>query len=259
MTSTSWDGSKQYVYDWMAQKYVQVLWGNYFFLSDEVVEYQQTVRNILDVLSSVGGIFSLLGSVLGTLFIFINNQFIKAKFIRALYFQSHESSEELQNQPQDKGAIYLKFNWKNKFVSARMALYKLCCCCRPLKLSKQDKFFLEGQRLIERDLSIFYVIQTMHKLKVTMAVLLSKQFQDLIPEIMDEYIRYQKLDSEAQGQTKLTPDDLHLDNDRDLAMILDFLNRDEKHAMRRSLSVKTPKENSLNNSMRSEVEMSLAK
>jgi hypothetical protein len=155
--------------------YIQVLWGNYFFLSDEVVEYQQTVRNILDVLSSVGGIFSLLGSVLGTMFIFINNQFIKAKFIRALYFQTEDDidqPESSRDSPKTKNARFLKFNWKNKFVSVRMVFFRICCC-RRLKLSKEDKFFTEGEALIQRDLSIFYVIQTLHKLKVTMAVLLS--------------------------------------------------------------------------------------
>lgn len=58
----SWFGSKSYDVFYLKNgdtKSYQLLWGSYFFISDEVVEYQQTVRNIVDCLSSVGGIMSL--------------------------------------------------------------------------------------------------------------------------------------------------------------------------------------------------------
>jgi hypothetical protein len=84
----------------------------------------------------------------------------------------------------------------------------------------------------------------------------------MIPEIISEYVRYQRLDSKTNEQTTLTPDDLQLEKERDLALILDFLNRDEKHMMKHEDPSESPKQSftrALDVSIGSEVEMSLAR
>lgn len=109
------------------------MWGTYFFLSDEMVEHQQTVRTILDCLSSVGGLLSLFLSAASKAFIIVNRKWMTAKLIRALYFkgpiknktESMVAKEKQKNEMDYKGIKYIKFNWKNK-----LAMFKSNRICK---------------------------------------------------------------------------------------------------------------------------------
>ena len=79
----------------------QMLWATYFFMSDERVDHSQNVYNIFSVLSSVGGIMSLLLGFLTNIFIVVNRKFIIAKLIRSLYFKGGSNDE-----PDDPDAMF---------------------------------------------------------------------------------------------------------------------------------------------------------
>ena len=64
-----------------------MLWGSFFFLSNEVIEHQYSVKTISSVFSNVGGLLAIVMGLLKMPFNFVNRKFIIAKLIRNLYFK----------------------------------------------------------------------------------------------------------------------------------------------------------------------------
>lgn len=96
-SAVSWSGSAFIdTYNWkrdgvnLRQEDHQLLFGTYFFLADEVVEYQHSVMHIFDCLSSVGGLESVIFSLALNLVLLVNRNAIIAKLIRSLYFTEPE-------------------------------------------------------------------------------------------------------------------------------------------------------------------------
>jgi hypothetical protein len=63
-----------------------VLFGAYFFMSQEVVDNVRNQYSIISLLGSLGGLLSGLYSIFLVVTSYINRQFIIAKIIRNLYF-----------------------------------------------------------------------------------------------------------------------------------------------------------------------------
>ena len=129
--------------NWKEERY-QLLWGTYFFLADEVVEHQHRVRNILDCISALGGLWSLLFSLLSNMFLIINRKWFVAKLLRHLYFEKkscddHDCNESIMAQK----AKTMKFTWKNKLAEYRMKIQNLFRC--KFKATRQDRLFLKGE------------------------------------------------------------------------------------------------------------------
>ena len=68
----------------------ELIFGTYFFLSDDLVEMSRTVYNIIDLLAEFGGF----NGVIFTLYKILGEAFTKniivAKFIRSLYYKIDE-------------------------------------------------------------------------------------------------------------------------------------------------------------------------
>jgi hypothetical protein len=62
-----------------------LLYGAYFFLSDEVISYQRDVENLIAVLAKFGGIFALANKIFLLLGYFANERLLIAKYIRTIY------------------------------------------------------------------------------------------------------------------------------------------------------------------------------
>lgn len=63
-----------------------ILFSSYFFMGNEVKYHEFTAFNFIDVLSSIGGLFSVIASFFGVIAYWINERTIIAKYIRSLYF-----------------------------------------------------------------------------------------------------------------------------------------------------------------------------
>ena len=157
----------------MVSETYQLLWGTYFFLSDEYIEHQQTVRTIFDILSSVGGIMSLLLASFGQVFLYLNRKWIVAKLVRSLYFTYKGSQKE--SEFSFKNISYIKFKWHHKMVFIKKFMFKCLlqmCCHKRAVFSFSDVVFAEGERHIKRDLNVFHMVQNIQKLKVAVAILM---------------------------------------------------------------------------------------
>ena len=75
------DGGKTYILERN-----QILFGCFFFLSDERMAHSRDAYNILKLLAAFGALYSMIFSSLEGVGKFINSKIIRAKFIRALYF-----------------------------------------------------------------------------------------------------------------------------------------------------------------------------
>jgi hypothetical protein len=62
------------------------MWGSYFFLSDELVTQNKSVRAYLEILSELGGVIEIFFIVLALFNSFYNEILLRNKFIRSLYF-----------------------------------------------------------------------------------------------------------------------------------------------------------------------------
>ena len=58
----------------------------YFFMANDLKYHEFTAFNILDILSAIGGLLSIITKSFGVIAVFINKKTIMAKFIRSLYF-----------------------------------------------------------------------------------------------------------------------------------------------------------------------------
>jgi hypothetical protein len=55
-------------------------------MSNEIIYHEFTAFNVLDVLASIGGLFSVIASFFGIPALWVNERTIVAKYIRSLYY-----------------------------------------------------------------------------------------------------------------------------------------------------------------------------
>ena len=55
-------------------------------MSNEIIYHEFNAFNILDVLASIGGLFSVIASFFGVPALWVNERTIVAKYIRSLYY-----------------------------------------------------------------------------------------------------------------------------------------------------------------------------
>ena len=71
---------------WSNLPRTQTLFGAYFFVSTDQVNYHFDVFNIIYLAQSIGGIFGLLLAMFRFIGEYINHELVLAKFIRSLFY-----------------------------------------------------------------------------------------------------------------------------------------------------------------------------
>ena len=72
-----------------------VLYGTYFFLSNELVNHTRKAENILEIISNLGGMFEILWVLFMYIGNSVNNKYITAKFIREIYSKKKDDVNTL--------------------------------------------------------------------------------------------------------------------------------------------------------------------
>ena len=64
----------------------RIIFGAYFFLSEQRLEHSRFVYNLIQLASTAGGLIAGIWASFGVMVMFINEQYLIAKFVRALFF-----------------------------------------------------------------------------------------------------------------------------------------------------------------------------
>jgi len=64
----------------------RILWGTYFFYSEEMLIHSREMQNFFNVLSDFGGITEILIYSVGVFVMWFNRRFERSKFVKSLYF-----------------------------------------------------------------------------------------------------------------------------------------------------------------------------
>lgn len=102
-----------------------VIFGAYFFYSQERLEHSRSVFTYVNILAEIGGLFECFILVFGSLALIINDKLMVAKYIRMLYFKKLMSSKD---QPKDQKARP-KLDKINFSFLDKMSDFKVCFLC----------------------------------------------------------------------------------------------------------------------------------
>ena len=69
----------------------------YFFLSNEMLIHHRSAYNVIDILTSLGGISNLILTAAGIFGTIINDQFIQSDIIEFLYFFHNKNDSKHKN------------------------------------------------------------------------------------------------------------------------------------------------------------------
>ena len=84
--NVTWDQGKTY-----RTEQHNLLFGAYFFLSEERQEHQKVVYGVKNIIAVVGSLTNLSFQIIRFIMRFYNRKQLEAKFIRACYFDVNES------------------------------------------------------------------------------------------------------------------------------------------------------------------------
>ena len=138
-----------------------MLWAAYFFLSEEKVIHTQDVQTIVDVISSVGGLMSIVMGIANSAMMMIGRKSITAKLIRSLFFREVPNVSDLQKHTCEvnRATHNIRFGFWNKFVVVKVYAYKILECCKlKPKFSEMEKLFINGEEEVFKTLNIFNMI-----------------------------------------------------------------------------------------------------
>ena len=171
----------------------QQFFGCYFFLSNDLNKYHFEVYNVIHVAQSLGGIFALLLFVFRAIGGYINKQIIIAKFIRSLFYVYKDEEEILKRKEHVENVEdndiddlkCIKFSFRDKFYSCR-------------RKSDKQKIFKRGKEMVENEMNMFTMLQTMQKLKAAVTILVGPNI-GLKKEIQKLYLQKQTIDINDQS------------------------------------------------------------
>jgi hypothetical protein len=97
-----------------------VLFSSYFFMSNEIIYHEFTAFNFVDLLSNIGGLFSVICSFFGIPAMWINERTIIAKYIRSLYYinKPEEMKKKLFQKKKEGG-----YSGINNYMVIRSRFY----------------------------------------------------------------------------------------------------------------------------------------
>ena len=138
-----------------------IIYGTYFFMSNDIAYQSRTVYNLLTVISDFGGIMEILTFVFMVSCTAFNDQQLVAKSIRSLFFQKNSRDANSKFLP-------IKFKLADKFQD-------LCCVKWRRKPSDSQIIFTKGSLRIREEFNIFMIVQSIQKLKAAVAALINRE------------------------------------------------------------------------------------
>ena len=184
-------------------KNVKLLCNLQFYLSDDFVLHNRNLYSWLDLIEDFGGfyqmfiiaIFVILGSN-------INKQILMSKLVRSLYY--------VEKSDKTKKSV-IKFSTFDKFKHMVLPNYFLA-----RSDNIQDQIYTQGRRMVESDLNMFSLMESLHKIKATLSVLVG-QDKCKLDQIQQLYAK----------QTTIIPNHPSSIN-TEYSEYLEFLQRDER-------------------------------
>lgn len=171
------------------------------FIEDSKVHYDmRTYANSLDMLSFVGGLNIFMFVSIGFVSQFFTLRTIYGKFIRTLYFLNQSNvavstMAKTRNFIQTKQLKPVKIGFIT-YISELKFLVHSClagvckCCCKKVKPGQDVRLFRRGVTKLNQDLNIMALVEIIHKLKVSLEVMLGRD-QKLLHKI--QYLYYQRV------------------------------------------------------------------
>ena len=177
--NTSRDGGKT----WTVERYTMVF-GAYFFLSEDKVEQYKMVSNISEVIAIIEGVASLIFMFAQVIPRCINRKQLEAKTIRHCYFDVDEKALDDSEDP-NLPVKPMKFRcWDKISTFKRYFLKAICPCLKETQIleffSLKQLTYLRAFDHFKHELNLFQLLQTVHKLKACVQVLLNEDMEKLL-------------------------------------------------------------------------------
>lgn len=167
-----------------------ILFASYFFMDNNIIYHEFTAFNVVDILSSIGGLFSVIASVFGVFALWINEKTIVAKYIRSLYFigKPEELKRKLYAGSGDGGyqaindIMIIKSRFYNSFWRKANSEQD--------KEIDQKELFCKGEEKVQEELCIFNILSTLQKLRAAVSVLVDRSdCKSCVNDILDLYYK----------------------------------------------------------------------
>jgi hypothetical protein len=140
-----------------------------FKMADESVEILKVSKDVSEPISITCGLFFLIYSLCSFVVKYINFKHLEAKAMRSLYFM-------METKPEGVSAKTLKFDIFEKLIPLKETILSIIFCCSKKKMGRKlddlDVEHLNLVRIVDEDLNLFKLVQTVNKLKSAVQVLL---------------------------------------------------------------------------------------
>ena len=236
-----WVGTSRHIWrrntTWMAQPELgytvydhHVIFGAYFFYSQERLEHSRQAFTFVNILAEIGGLFECFILVFGSIALIINDKLMIAKYIRMLYFKKLLSSKD---QDKDK-KLRPKLDKINFSFIDKMSDFKVCIMCwakRKLKhLTRNQKLYQRGKQRVEEDMNVVDILLTLQKVKAGLSVLMHDQ--SYTQKAKRVFMRHQTLNSDSESGSDQEKDELNQAIFGPINDFQKFLNMDEFATLR---------------------------
>jgi hypothetical protein len=138
-------------------------------------------HDIRDVIGTMVGVIIIIYFISSLVVRFITSKHLQAKAIRSLYLFIDKPEDSKVITP--KNVKTLKFYFFDKLIPLREAFMRALCCCRKYKaeryLDQSEMSYFKTTKLLEQDLNLFKIVQTINKLKSVVQVLANEDPQTL--------------------------------------------------------------------------------
>ena len=143
-----------------------MIFGTYFFLSEDVVHHYRFVYNIINLLAEFGGLNSVMLAVYKVLGSMLSINLINAKILKNLFFVP--VVKDYENKSMKVNQVKLRFSDKYEklyWLKSKLGL-----------VNTDDKFnhqlYVEGLKQLEKSLSLVNLLQHINKFKAALSVLI---------------------------------------------------------------------------------------
>jgi hypothetical protein len=160
-----------------------MIFGAYFFLSEDKVERFKILTNITEVIAIIEGVAALLFMVIKIIPSYINEKQMEAKTIRNCYYDVDDSKDMKSNTLPAKP---MKFTIWDKISTFKRSFFRKCFRCCYSEKQMRNLFtgnqitYLRAYDVYRKELNLFQVLQTVHKLKACVQAILNEDSHKLL-------------------------------------------------------------------------------
>jgi len=165
----------------------EVLFGTFFFLSNNKNIHKRDVQNIFNLLSSYGGLVSAVISVTSIIGAYVNQCLFMGYFISKNFLfkiDGHPLDEGKSDQPQvekengdkvDCDLVPIQFSLGDKFAHIKLKFCQVFCCkcMKPQKsyMKKSELAYIRGYEIAEKEFDYINILENIEQLKAGLITL----------------------------------------------------------------------------------------